>query len=114
MAGFEVIIEAAVYERIVREQQAGVFNADIYGGLAGIQGWLLAQKALLARYISPERKAVGDDLKDREGYWTALYTQSYVVAYNTREVSSKDGPRVYDDILSPKWTGKMGMDEEDF
>ena len=104
----------AVYERIVREQQAGVFNADIYGGIAGIQGWLLAQKGLLARYISPERKAVGDDLKDREGYWTALYTQSYVVGYNTKEVSSKDAPRVYDDILAPKWTGKMAMDEEDF
>ena len=104
----------AVYERILREQHAGVFNADIYGGVAGIQGWLLAQKGLLARYISPERKAVGDDLKDKEGNWTALYTQSYVVAYNTREVSSKDAPRVYDDILSPKWTGKMGMDEEDF
>jgi iron(III) transport system substrate-binding protein len=104
----------AVYERIVREQQGGVFNADVYGGVAGIQGSQLAQKGLLARYVSPERKAVGDDLKDREGYWTALYTQSYVVGYNTREVSSKDAPRVYEDLLLPKWTGKMAMDEEDF
>jgi iron(III) transport system substrate-binding protein len=104
----------AAYERILREQHAGVFNADIYGGVAGIQGWLLAQKGLLARYISPERKAVADDLKDKEGYWTALYTQSYVVGYNTREVSPKDAPRIYDDLLLPRWTGKAGMDEEDF
>jgi iron(III) transport system substrate-binding protein len=104
----------AVYERILREQQAGVFNADIYGGVAGIQGWQLTQKGLLARHVSPERKAVGDDLKDKEGYWTALYTQSYVVAYNTTQISPNDAPRVYDDLLSPKWTGKMGMDEEDF
>jgi iron(III) transport system substrate-binding protein len=104
----------AVYERIVREQRAGVFNADVYGGIAGFQGWLLAQKGLLAPYISPERKAVAEDLKDRDGFWTALYTQSYVVAYNNKEVSAKDAPRVYDDLLLPKWNTKMGMDEEDF
>jgi iron(III) transport system substrate-binding protein len=104
----------AVYERIVREQQAGIANADIYGGVAGIQGWLLARKGLLTPYISPERKAVAEDLKDKEGYWTALYTQSYVVAYNTRQVPSRDAPRAYDDLLLPRWSGKMGLDEEDF
>jgi iron(III) transport system substrate-binding protein len=104
----------AVYERIIREQQAGIANADIYGGVAGIQGWLLARKGLLMPYISPERKAVAEDLKDKEGRWTALYTQSYVVAYNTRDVSSRDAPRGYEDLLLPKWTGKMGLDEEDF
>jgi iron(III) transport system substrate-binding protein len=104
----------AVYERIIREQQAGIANADIYGGVAGIQGWLLARKGLLMPYISPERKAVAEDLKDKEGRWTALYTQSYVVAYNTRDVSSRDAPRDYEDLLLPRWTGKMGLDEEDF
>jgi iron(III) transport system substrate-binding protein len=104
----------AVYERIIREQQAGIANADIYGGVAGIQGWLLARRGLLTLYLSPERKAVAEDLKDKEGYWTALYTQSYVVAYNTRQVSSTDAPRAYEDLLLPKWLGKMGMDEEDF
>jgi iron(III) transport system substrate-binding protein len=104
----------AVYERIVQEQRAGLFNADIYGGIAGFQGWLIAQKGLLSQYISPERKAVAEDLKDRDGFWTALYTQSYVVGYNNKEVSAKDAPRIYDDLLLPKWNGKMAMDEEDF
>jgi hypothetical protein len=89
----------AVYERIVQEQRAGLFNADIYGGIAGFQGWLIAQKGLLSQYISPERKAVAEDLKDRDGFWTALYTQSYVVGYNNKEVSAKDAPRIYDDLL---------------
>src|SRR5574341_401909 len=27
----------AVYERILREQRAGLFNADVYGGIGGLQ-----------------------------------------------------------------------------
>jgi hypothetical protein len=98
----------AVYERIIREVRAGLFNADVYGGIGGLQAWLLAQKGMLTAYNSPERSAIGNNLKDREGYWTAAYTVSFVTAYNTRHVPRAEAPRSYDDFTSPKWKDECG------
>lgn len=103
----------AVYERIIREVRAGVFNADVYGGIGGLQAWLLAQKGLLAQYSSAERAAISDNLKDKEGYWTAAYTVSFVTAFNSRQFPRSEAPRSYDDFLLPKWKGKMWLNEDD-
>ena len=103
----------AVYERILREQRAGLFNADVYGGIGGLQAWLLAQKGALASYISPERVAISNNLKDKEGYWTAAYTVSFVTAFSTRQVARAEAPRAHDDFLLPKWKGKMWLNEDD-
>jgi len=103
----------AVYERILREQRAGLFNADVYGGIGGLQAWLLAQKGALASYLSPERVTISNNLKDKEGYWTAAYTVSFVTAFSTRQVARADAPRAHDDFLLPKWKGKMWLNEDD-
>jgi hypothetical protein len=47
----------AVYERILREQHAGVFNADIYGGVAGIQDVALREN------VRTDMEPTGDLLK---------------------------------------------------
>ena len=62
---------------------------------------------------SPERAAISNNLKDKEGYWTAAYTVSFVTAFNNRQVSRADAPRSYEDFLSPKWKGKMWLNEDD-
>ena len=103
----------AVYERILREQRAGLFSADVYGGIGGLQAWLLAQKGALAPYPSPERSTISNNLKDKEGYWTAAYTVSFVTAFNTKQISRAEAPRAHDDFLLPKWRGKMWLNEDD-
>ena len=74
----------AAYERILREQRAGLFNADVYGGIGGLQAWLLAQKGALTPYASSERATISNNLKDKDGYWTAAYTVSFVSAFHAR------------------------------
>jgi iron(III) transport system substrate-binding protein len=90
-----------------------MFNADVYGGIGGLQAWLLAQKGILAAYNSPERTAISNNLKDKEGYWTAAYTVSFVTAYNARHIPRSEAPRSYDDFTLPKWKGKMWLNEDD-
>ena len=41
--------------------------------------------------------------------WAALFRQTYVVAYNSDLVSRADVPRSYEDLLDPKWTGRLGI-----
>ena len=103
----------AVYERILREQRAGLFSADVYGGIGGLQAWLLAQKGALTPYSSPERATISNNLKDKDGYWTAAYTVSFVSAFHARQVARAETPRAYEDFLLPKWKGKMWLNEDD-
>ena len=42
--------------------------------------------------------------------WTATYLSFWVQAYNTSVVKKEDLPRTYQDLLDPKWKGKLGIE----
>lgn len=67
------------------------------------------RKGILERYISPADSLYPKEFKE-EGYWTTVYYHPYVLAYNTRLVSPAMLPRTYEDLLDPKWKGKMMME----
>jgi len=104
---------SSLFELIIRELRAKTYNADAYVPLTVDQAIFLAERNLLTRYASPERAAFPEQAKDRDGYWTTLYQTGHVYAYNTRQVSAKDVPHSYDELLQPKWKGKIMMDEEE-
>ena len=42
--------------------------------------------------------------------WTATYLSVWVQAYNTSLLKKEDLPRTYQDLLDPKWKGRLGME----
>ena len=42
--------------------------------------------------------------------WTATYLSVWVQAYNTALLKKGELPRTYQDLLDPKWKGKLGME----
>jgi iron(III) transport system substrate-binding protein len=42
--------------------------------------------------------------------WTATYLSFWVQSYNTSVVKKEDLPRTYQDLLDPKWKGKLGIE----
>jgi len=68
----------------------------------------LKDKGLLLKYDSPMRKKIVEN-KDREGYWTGVRINSIVMAYNTNKVKSEEAPESWQDLLNPKWNGKIAM-----
>jgi iron(III) transport system substrate-binding protein len=70
---------------------------------------ILKRSGVLARYISPSDALYPKNFKD-EGFWTTVYYNPYVAAYNTRLVAPRIVPKTYDDLLDPKWKGKMMME----
>ncbi len=73
----------------------------------------LRKRGLLAPYRSPEAKMIPEDLKDKEGYWSALYVTPNVLGFNTKLVKSEEVPRTYEGLLDPKWKGgKISIDVE--
>ncbi|HEY3165685.1 MAG TPA: extracellular solute-binding protein, partial [Candidatus Binatia bacterium] len=76
--------------------------------------YLLAKRGHTEPYNSPEAKPFPDSFRDPAGGWVAAYLQLNVIAYNTKLVAKSEAPKGYDDLLNPKWKGKMGLDDKQY
>jgi iron(III) transport system substrate-binding protein len=70
---------------------------------------LFARAGVLARHIPRANALYPKDFKE-DGYWTTVYYNPYVVAYNTKLVPPRMVPQTYADLLAPAWRGKMMME----
>ncbi len=99
--------------KIFAEAQAKKNVFDVVA-ITGILGETIKKKGLLAKYDSPERKFYPEGLKEPEAYWTDYFLNLTVIGYNTKLVSAKECPKTYEDLLAPRWKGKMVMDDKAF
>lgn len=97
--------------RIITEDRAGRNAVDVINNTV-INA--LKKARLLQPYRSPEHAAYLDQFKDPEGYWASVNNNYYVLGYNNKLVSAKDAPTDWQDLLNPKWKGKIGMDQEEY
>lgn len=67
-------------------------------------------KPMLARYLSPERAAIPEEYRDKEGWWTATRISVAIFAYHTERVPKDKVPQTYADLLDPFWKGKLAVD----
>jgi iron(III) transport system substrate-binding protein len=103
--------EEQLVNRILTEVRAGKWNFD---AISNSSISVLVEKHILAPYGSPERDAFMDLFKDPQGYWTAVYVNNLILAYNTKMVAHKDAPKNYPDLLDPKWKNQILMDSSDY
>ena len=104
---------AAIITRLDTEARAGKPLSDVV--LSGQLGVLaLIDKRIAGRYRSPEREFYRDGFKDKDGLWTAYMTNVMVSAYNTRQVKKDQAPRAVEDLLKPRWKGKLTMDSQSY
>ena len=94
--------------KILVEARAKKSFADVIQTL-GFAMHTLKKSQHLGQYISSENGFYPREYKE-EGYWTTVYTNPYVVAYNPRMVGKEYLPRKYEDLLHPMWQGKMMME----
>jgi iron(III) transport system substrate-binding protein len=104
---------AALLQRVITEAQAGKHFADVVQGNA-FTLYLLAKKNHTEPYASPETRSFPDSFRDTAGHWVAAYLQLNVIGYNTKLVAKFEAPKGYDDLLNPKWKGKMGLDDKQY
>jgi iron(III) transport system substrate-binding protein len=106
----------ALVNRVMSEYAAKNYSADVLQGMSTRGGFtLLKQKEILGRYDSPEYKFLPAEQKDKAGYWGSAFQNTFVLAYNKRNVKPDDVPRTYDDLLKPVWNGRQIInDTENF
>jgi len=103
------ITKEKLVSRLLAEDSADRTMADVVS-VNDMVMELLRIRNILGPYNNPEASAYSPGFKDRSGYWTGLYGPTAVIVYNTRLVKPESAPKTYEDLLDPKWKGKMGMD----
>ena len=92
-------------DRISTEYRAGRYLADVITTSAS-NYYPLLKEQIVGKYLSPERGAIHEDLKDREGYWTSSFVAVFSIAYNTKLLSEENVPKSDGELLQAKWKGK--------
>ncbi len=62
------------------------------------------------KYLSPESKYLPKSFVDPQEYWAAVYIMPNVIGYNAQMAKRSEVPKSYEELLNPKWKGKIGMD----
>jgi iron(III) transport system substrate-binding protein len=97
--------------KIQTEMNAGNHLFDVTNGSAE-QAAAIKKIGAIDPYHSPQRDFFNVPNKDKEGYFTSLYTIPIVLGYNTNLVKRGEAPRAYEDLLQPRWKGSMFLDDE--
>ena len=103
--------EEQLTNRMLSETRAGqwLFDAVSTSSIGA-----LIERKMITPYLGPERDAFMDQFKDPQGYWTGVFANNLILAYNTKMVAAKDAPKDYPDLLDPKWKGQILMDPTDY
>ncbi|HEY1268234.1 MAG TPA: extracellular solute-binding protein [Candidatus Binatia bacterium] len=105
-AGGEQIVNRAIAEDLSGKPTYDVLNAF---ALKVIQN-----RGLLQPYAAPEAAHYAAGFKDPHNNWVSLYSGYNVIGYNSKLVSKAEAPRNWEDLLAPRWKGKLGMDNEEY
>lgn len=110
--GIEVQVERAgserVFQRIGQEYSTGIYNADVIETSDAVhfeyfkrEGWL---QPALPQEVADKWPA---DEKDPDGQFAAYRAHLSVMAYRSDLLPEADAPKTWNDLLDPKYKGKM-------
>jgi iron(III) transport system substrate-binding protein len=103
---------AKILSRMNVERKTKTYNADAIS-VGEFETFHLQKMGFIAPYKSPSAADYPEGFKDPAGYWADLYDNLIVTAYNTTRVKRDELPKRYEDLLHPRWKGRMVFDENE-
>ncbi|HKY06627.1 MAG TPA: extracellular solute-binding protein [Candidatus Binatia bacterium] len=97
-----------VSERALTEWRAGKPGFDVIEGNRGVQ-LIMRDDGLFQKYIPPSSAKFPAKFKEKDGMITPWRVLPISNLYNTDMVKPGDLPKSFDDLLNPKWSGKITM-----
>jgi iron(III) transport system substrate-binding protein len=95
-----------VSERALTEWRAGRPGFDVVEANRGVQ-LIMKSEGLFAKYIPPSSEKFPAKFKEKDGLITPWRVLPISILYNTEMVKANEIPKSFDDLLSPKWAGKI-------
>lgn len=82
-------------------------QADVWFGATAEIFDRAAKESLLVAYAPTWKTAVDTAARDPRDLWYGTYLTPEVIAWNTEAIDSASAPRDWDDVLDPKWKGRV-------
>jgi len=101
-----------VLQRAITEARAGRFSVDAFE-LNGPELEAMYREGLLDEFYSPQFKNLPPAAFPKHRHYAADRFNFFTIAYNTNLVKSADVPKSYEDLLQPRWIGKIGIEAGD-
>lgn len=101
-----------VLQRVISEAAAGKPVADlIISPSPSVEA--LNREKLLQETVSPYYKELIPAAVPAHHQWVSILQLVFVQAYNTNMISKDELPKTYQDLLLPKWKGKLAIEGSD-
>jgi len=94
-----------IVAKLSAEVRAKNVVADLVEG-TGV-GELAVETGLTVPYSTPATDELPEMYRDPRGNWASSRISYFGMAYNTKLVPPDQVPKTYDDLLDPKWKGKI-------
>ena len=101
-----------VVRRAVSEIRAGRHDVDILETNA-VEMEALHREKVLHEVKSPVLQELIPQAFMPHREWTGSRLNVFVLAYNTKLVKKEELPRSYEDLLNPRWKGRLGIEAAD-
>ena len=97
-----------VSERALTEWRAGKPGFDVVEANRGVQ-LIMKEEGLFTKFVPPASEKFPAQVKEKDGLITPWRVLPISILYNTEMVKPADLPKSFDDLLQPKWMGKISM-----
>jgi ABC-type Fe3+ transport system substrate-binding protein len=94
--------------KILNESRAGNPQSDVFDGTSTVVP--LKHEGYVLQWLPEAAKSFPALYRDPEGYWIASHIFINTPGYNTALVPKGGEPKTYQDLLDPKWRGKIVWD----
>jgi iron(III) transport system substrate-binding protein len=101
-----------ILQRATTEAHGGRFDVDVLEASTPALESLYREK-LLAPVKSPLQADLMEEALPAHRGWAGTRLNVFVHAYNTDLVKKADLPQSYQDLLHPRWKGKLGVESAD-
>jgi iron(III) transport system substrate-binding protein len=102
-----------IIQRAVTEARGGRFAVDVVEtDDTALEA--LNREQLLQPVKTPHLADLVPQAIPADGSWIGDRLQIYSPAYNTDVVKKADLPKSFEDLLDPKWKGKLGIEADDY
>jgi iron(III) transport system substrate-binding protein len=102
----------AIMQRIMAEARAGRHDVDVFLSTSADTEASVREK-LLQEVRSPFHQDLVAGAVPGHRQWAAFNLDVFTASYNTKLVKKEDLPRTYQDLLDPKWKGKLAVEAND-
>jgi iron(III) transport system substrate-binding protein len=97
-----------VTRKVIEEYGAGLYQVDAYE-LSSYGLVVPREQGLLQPFTSPELADYEATAIEPGHNWVSVRESYLGIGYNTQKISMQDAPKSYQELLDPKWKGKMAI-----